>query len=553
MTGVAALPAMSLPDIATAMPKTGDSAPGTGSVFDALLAALAPTTDQLTGPTPTLPQGTPPALPQGTPPAPAGASDAVIPQATLSDAVASFEVALGAATSVSPLLPSQLQSDPAKPDTTLPNPIIADSTGVPPPQGGNIAPAQPRPGRSEPPVANVPTSEATPDTSLLALTMMMSPQLPPAGDGPAVPINPPAQDVVTGNAAPTDAPNPLPGAEANALPQKPVLSAVAENLPSDATAQPAKGDAKAVPAQALSFALSQAGSAAAALPLKSASSSTVEKPTANSTDRRGQTETIARASKNTASTAVAQADNAASPLPNGDVSATAARAPSNSNGHTENAAHSSQDVAAIAVPRPDNLAAPITSNSYAPTTAVNHVPIEFSGITAANNSWAGAPQTGDMPLRLALSASGVVPDLASMDALALRIAAKSAAGESQFQIRLDPPSLGRIEIHLNVDSQGNAQAQLSADRPQTLDALQRDSSALERALKDAGLDLPGGLSFSLKGEGKSAAWRDSQNSGRGRAMQIDAIDAANSTAAILGLTSTGQAWGASSIRLDIRV
>jgi len=32
------------------------------------------------------------------------------------------------------------------------------------------------------------------------------------------------------------------------------------------------------------------------------------------------------------------------------------------------------------------------------------------------------------------------------------------------------PSLGRIEIHLNMDSQGNAQAQLSADRPQTLDA-----------------------------------------------------------------------------------
>jgi hypothetical protein len=106
---------MSLPDIATAMPKTGDSAPGTGSVFDALLAALAPTTDQLTGPTPTLPQ---------MPPAPTGASDAVVPQATLR----CRRVLRGGAwrCNVSPFLPSLLQSDPAKPDTTLPNPIIAD-------------------------------------------------------------------------------------------------------------------------------------------------------------------------------------------------------------------------------------------------------------------------------------------------------------------------------------------------------------------------------------------------------------------------------------------
>jgi len=222
-------------------------------------------------------------------------------------------------------------------------------------------------------------------------------------------------------------------------------------------------------------------------------------------------------------------------------------------GHTETSTHASQDVAAIAVQRSDNLATPVASTGYAPPISANHAPIELPGITAANNLWAGAPQTGDMPLRLALSAPGFVADPASMDALALRIAAKSADGESQFQIRLDPPSLGRIEIHLNMDSQGNAQAQLSADRPQTLDALQRDSGALERALKDAGLDLPGGLSFSLKGDGKSAAWRDSQNSGRGRAMQIDAIDAANSTAAILGLTSAGQAWGAASMRLDIRV
>ena len=547
MTGVAALPAMSLPDIATAMPKTGDSAPGADSIFDALLATLAPTvSDQTSGPAPALPQAAPSLT---------GASDAVTTQTILPDAIASFEAALAAATNVSPLQPSQLQADPAKPDTTLASPIIGDATGVPPPQDGNVAPAQPRPGRSERPGAVAPTAKATPEDTIVALAMILQ-QLPPAGDVPAAPVNPSVQDVTIGNTAKTSAPNPLPGMEANVGPQKDVANAAAASLPVDSAAQPqpAKGDAKAVPAQAaLPFALSQAGSTAAAPPLKSAPS-TGEKPTANSVDRRDQTEASTRASKATATPAVVQADNAAaSPPPNSDTSAATGRTPSNSNGHTETATHVSQDAATIAVQRPDNLPAPVASNGYAPAILANHAPIELSGIAAANNSWASAPQTGDMPLRLALSAPGVVPDPAGMDALALRIAAKSADGESQFQIRLDPPSLGRIEIHLNMDSQGNAQAQLSADRPQTLDALQRDSGSLERALKDAGLDLPGGLSFSLKSDGKPTAWRDSQNSGRGRAMQIDEIDAANSTAAILGLTSTAQAWGAASIRLDIRV
>jgi flagellar hook-length control protein FliK len=287
--------------------------------------------------------------------------------------------------------------------------------------------------------------------------------------------------------------------------------------------------------------------------LKGVPSLAAEKPAANPALALGKTGTPARALKSMTSTAVAPAGNAAPSIAKDGSSATTARTANNSHSGNETASHSSQDVAAIVVPHPDNLAPSLPSNGYASQAVSNHAPIELSGITAANASWPGAQQSTDTPIRLVLSAPGFVPDAASMDALALRIAAKSADGESQFQIRLDPPSLGRIEIHLNMDSQGNAQAQLSADRPQTLDALQRDSGALERALKDAGLDLPGGLSFSLKGDGKSAAWRDSQNSGRGRALQIDAIDAANSTAALSGLTSTGQAWGAVSTRLDIRV
>jgi len=545
MTGVAALSAVSIPGTAPAMPNTGDGAPGTGSIFDALLAALAPIVSDQSG-------SAAQAAPQATPPAPAGVSDATTTQPVAPDAIASLETALDDAMAALQLLPSQPQSDPAKPDTALPTPIIADPTGLPPPPDGNIAPLQPRPGRSEQPKANAPSNiDASSNDSLVALAMML-PQL-PAGDVPAAPINPSVQDVTIGNSSQTGA-NPLPSMETNVAPQKADPNAGAANPSVDTTPQPAKSDAKAIPAQGtMSLVLPQAGNAAAELSLQSTPSVTAEKPAVNPTNRRGQTETIAGASKTTTSAAVAQTDNAASPIATSDLSGMADKASSNPNGHTETASHASQDFTAIALPRPDNSASNVASNGYASQTPANNAPIALAGIVAANAMWADAPQTGDVPMNLVLTAAGVVPDQASVDTLALRIAAKSADGESQFQIRLDPPSLGRIEIHLNMDSQGNAQAQLSADRPQTLDALQRDSSSLERALKDAGLDLPGGLSFSLKSDGKSAAWRDSQNSARNRAMQIDALDAANGTAAILGLTSTGQAWGAASMGLDIRV
>jgi flagellar hook-length control protein FliK len=551
MTGVAALSAVSIPGIAPAMPNTGDGAPGTGSIFDALLAALAPIASDPSG---APAQATPQATPQAVPPAPASASDAASAQTVLPDAVASLEAALAA--SLPSLLPSEAQSDPLKPDTALPNPNTTDPTGLPPPPDGNLAPLPPRPGRSDQPGPNAPASTATPDASLLALAMI-PPQLPPADDVPAAPVNPSADDVTIGSAsAKPGGSNPLPVIETNVAPQEDVSNAGAANPPLDSTAQPqpAKSDATAIPAQgAMPLVLPQAGNAAvAALSLKGAPSPTAEKPAANSADRPGQTSTMTRASKATGPNFVTQADDAAPPTSNGDVSAPADRVPSNL-GHTQTASHASQDLAANAVPRPDNLTSTVASNGYASQTPANNAPIALAGITAVNAMWANSPQTGNVQMNLVLSPAGVVPDQASVDALALRIAAKSADGESQFQIRLDPPSLGRIEIHLNMDSQGNAQAQLSADRPQTLDALQRDSGALERALKDAGLDLPGGLSFSLKSDGKSAAWRDSQNSARNRAMQIDALDAANSAAAILGLTSTGQAWGAASIGLDIRV
>jgi flagellar hook-length control protein FliK len=83
--------------------------------------------------------------------------------------------------------------------------------------------------------------------------------------------------------------------------------------------------------------------------------------------------------------------------------------------------------------------------------------------------------------------------------VAIEIAGKALQGTNHFEIRLDPPELGRIEVHLAVDRDGNITSRMIADRPDTLDLLRRDAAGLERALQDAGLKTSdNGLQFSLR-------------------------------------------------------
>jgi flagellar hook-length control protein FliK len=83
--------------------------------------------------------------------------------------------------------------------------------------------------------------------------------------------------------------------------------------------------------------------------------------------------------------------------------------------------------------------------------------------------------------------------------VAIEIAGKALEGKNHFDIRLDPPELGRIEVHLDVDKDGNVTSRMIADRSDTLDLLRRDASGLERALQDAGLKTAdNSLQFSLR-------------------------------------------------------
>jgi len=87
-----------------------------------------------------------------------------------------------------------------------------------------------------------------------------------------------------------------------------------------------------------------------------------------------------------------------------------------------------------------------------------------------------------------------------LEALAVQIARRFEAGLSQFEISLHPADLGKVDISLSVGDDGHVHAMMRAERPETLDLLQRDARSLEQQLRQAGLEVgSNALSFSLSG------------------------------------------------------
>jgi flagellar hook-length control protein FliK len=83
--------------------------------------------------------------------------------------------------------------------------------------------------------------------------------------------------------------------------------------------------------------------------------------------------------------------------------------------------------------------------------------------------------------------------------VAFEVARQFGAGNTRFQIRLDPADLGRIDVKLDLDKSGTVNAHMVVERPETLDLMMRDQRALQQALQQAGLDQSKtSLEFSLR-------------------------------------------------------
>jgi len=150
--------------------------------------------------------------------------------------------------------------------------------------------------------------------------------------------------------------------------------------------------------------------------------------------------------------------------------------------------------------------------------------------TAAPTASAAAPSASILPFGLQLSSALVAPTqpaalrVDASDAavpiagLAVEIVSRAQDGNKRFDIRLDPPELGRIDVRLDVDQGGKVTSRLVVERAETLDLLRRDAPQLERALQQAGLNTEGGLQFSLRDQ--SFAGRDQPQSNGSNVSQL---------------------------------
>jgi flagellar hook-length control protein FliK len=169
---------------------------------------------------------------------------------------------------------------------------------------------------------------------------------------------------------------------------------------------------------------------------------------------------------------------------------------------------------------PQNAPAPASAKRAAPAKAIaahsgpapaatkdNFAALLANAVEARDAQ--GQSATSSQSLGALSSASGAAPASAQLEAGVHRAAPAAAqvgreiirrfGGENtRFELRLDPPELGRVEVRLEVSRDHRVTAIVAAESPQALAELARHARDLEQTLQSAGLELAeNGLSFDL--------------------------------------------------------
>lgn len=151
-----------------------------------------------------------------------------------------------------------------------------------------------------------------------------------------------------------------------------------------------------------------------------------------------------------------------------------------------------------------------------------------------------------------LTATAATATAVPISGVPIELAAAARAGKTRFDISLDPVDLGRIDVRIHVDRNGQVTSHLTVEKPETLQLLRQDAPQLQRALDDAGLKTgSNGLSFSLRDQSSSG-----QNSGQGNDNGGNARRLIISEDDTIAAAPVGRGYGrmlGSSSGVDIRV
>jgi chemotaxis protein MotD len=213
----------------------------------------------------------------------------------------------------------------------------------------------------------------------------------------------------------------------------------------------------------------------------------------------------------------------------------AAGTPTGSTGATKEANGESKPVA----PRQHDLHEP--AESLTPQPGTNEIRPAGTSLAAGHDATSTDParptgvfaptnQSGQSPANVGTAAPANAPYAMASSApipisgLAVELVSRIRDGRRGFEIRLDPPELGRIDVHLKVDRDGNVTSRLFVERSETLDLLRRDAPSLERALHNAGLKTgEQGLEFSLRNQSFDRDQGGRNESGASRLIVPDEV------------------------------
>lgn len=156
------------------------------------------------------------------------------------------------------------------------------------------------------------------------------------------------------------------------------------------------------------------------------------------------------------------------------------------------------------------------------------------GGTEATNPSAGTAQNANSAAQQAHAARAMQPARPAVlpqqvtNQISVQIEKAVKDGMDRINIQLRPESLGRVDVRLELANDGRVQATITADRPETLEMLQKDARGLERSLADAGLKTDtSSLSFSLRqgenqqaqGDGRTRRQGSGRNGGGEKEME----------------------------------
>ncbi|MBT8472513.1 MAG: flagellar hook-length control protein FliK [Marinicaulis sp.] len=140
------------------------------------------------------------------------------------------------------------------------------------------------------------------------------------------------------------------------------------------------------------------------------------------------------------------------------------------------------------------LAAPIAQSPAQASAAIAATATGAAAVQTAHAAKADAALRPTIDVRAPFTSKLARPEALakappSVQDFAKFIARRLDSGASVFELRLDPPSLGRVEAQMKVADDGETKLSLKFDNQTALDMFSRDETDLRQSLADAGFAL----------------------------------------------------------------